>query len=187
MTGWHAYRITLYIHSSHTVHPKDIKTKTCESLIQFIFHKRLMILTDFVCIFQFMTKMNAVVTLVRMEVLVTMERTGTRAPAYLDSLEWTVRVSGTLHPQNQEGMQRSGRGGAEKHEIYFGAFGGHLFTNRKRSCRKVMFSQAFVCSQGDTAFPQCHAAGRPPSIDSSPPLIYRQTSLYRQTPSVGEH
>ena len=43
--------------------------------------------TDLDGIFQFMTEMNAVVTHVRMEALVTMELIGTRAPAHLDSLE----------------------------------------------------------------------------------------------------
>ena len=82
------------IHTSPTVAPKDIKIKACEKpytvyiwLNIIHFHKRLMILTHFVGIFQFMTKMNAVVIRVRMEALVTMERTATRAPAYLDSLE----------------------------------------------------------------------------------------------------
>ena len=39
---------------------------------------------------------------------------------------------------------------------------------RKQSCGKVMFLQACVILSRGSAFPQCHGAGRPLSIDRPP-------------------
>ena len=83
------------------------------------------------------------------------------------------------------------------HKIY-------MITVRKRSSGKVIFSQASVCSRGESASQQCQGAGIPPLEGSPPPShpkadplrrgatsgcrsLRRQTPIKKCQPTGGTH
>ena len=62
----------------------------------------------------------------------------------------------------QHRIQRPGRGGAKKHEIYVAALGGHLFTTRKQSLGQGnIFAPVCHSVHGGDGIPACIAGGIP--------------------------